>query len=214
MKGVTDMAQKYPFIKVNVSQDEKDWIEELAKLHGMSASAFAKDKLFFTLHGKENETNTKFNYKAESRNVRIETRVSEREMETIKENAGTKTVAQYVRDTALNGSKVINIEVYDDDITDLIQRIQPKVDRILGITKALQMQNKLHDNQYIHLEELLNSIYKDLRSTVSAVRKDRNSIRQTRLRELRRRCNTAIKTGNDSLAHFVEDEEDTNYFEQ
>lgn len=201
------MAQKYPFIKVNMTQDEKDKIENLARQHKMSTSAFVKSQLSSILAADEPAASAPFNYEAEGRDIRIEIRVSEREMETIKANAGVRTIAAYVRDAALNGSKIIKVEVYDDDIVELIHRVQPRIDSIFGVVKALQMQQQLHDNQYARLESLLNEISKDIRGTVSSVRKNRNSIRQTRLRELRRRCNDAIKNNTDSLASFAADED-------
>lgn len=200
------MTQKYPFVKVNLTQDEKNKIEKLAKQNQMSTSAFVKSQLS-SLLSDEPIPDAPFNYEAEGRNVRIEIRVSEREIETIKAKAGARTIAAYVRDAALNGSKIIKVEVYDDDIVDLEHRIQPQIDRIFGIAKALQMQSQLKEAQYLQLENLLSSILKDIRGTVSNVRKNRNSIRQTRLRELRRRCNDAIKNNSDSLASFSEDED-------
>lgn len=205
------MTQKYPFIKVNMTQNEKDKIENLAQQHKMSTSAFVKSQLT-SLLSDEQTPSAPFEYEAEGRDIRIEIRVSEREMETIKANAGARTIAAYVRDAALNGSKIIKVEVYDDDIVELIHRIQPRIDSIFGVVKALQMQQQLHDNQYARLEGLLNDISKDIRGTVSNVRKNRNSIRQTRLRELRRRCNDAIRNNTDSLASFAADE-DTSYYE-
>lgn len=203
------MAKNYhPHILVHMTQDEKDKIENLARQHKMSTSAFVKSQLT-SLLSDEPAPSVPFNYEAEGRDIRIEIRVSEREMETIKAKAGARTIAAYVRDAALNGSKIIKVEVYDDDIVELIHRVQPRIDSIFGVIKALQMQNRLHDAQYARLEGLLNDIAKDIRGTVSSVRKNRNSIRQTRLRELRRRCNDAIKNNTDSLASFAADE-DTN----
>lgn len=201
------MAKTYhPHILVHMTQDEKNKIEKLAKQNQMSTSAFVKSQLS-SLLSDEPIPDAPFNYEAEGRDVRIEIRVSEREMETIKAKAGARTIAAYVRDAALNGSKIIKVEVYDDDIVDLEHRIQPQIDRIFGIAKALQMQSQLKEAQYLQLENLLSSISKDIRSTVMNVRKNRNSIRQTRLRELRRRCNDAIKNNSDSLASFSEDED-------
>ena len=203
------MSQKYPSIKINVTQDEKDKLEKMAQQQHMSTSAFVKNQLS-SLLSDEPMPDVPFDYEAESRNVRVEIRVSEREMNIIKSKAGAKTIAAYVRDAALNGSKVIKVEVYDDDISELIGSIQPRIDRIYGVIDALRHQNQLHDTQYARLEGLLNDISKDIRGTVSLVRKNRNSIRQTRLRELRKRCDNAIRTETNSLASF---DADTNYYD-
>lgn len=200
------MSQTYhPHIKVNVSQAEKNIIEELARQQNLSTSAFVKKQLeqFLTT---EETVNVSHEYLADCKNHIVKVPVSEYELLTIKNNAGAKTVAAYVRDAALNGTKVIRVEVYDDDIVDLMHRTQPQLTRIFNIVNALQVQNKLQDSQYQKLEEILTSISKDIRNTASYVRKNRTSIRQTRLRELRKRCNAAVKTNTDSLAQFDEDE--------
>lgn len=202
------MAQKYPFVKVNVTPGEKRQIEMLARQHNMSASAFVKSYLSPILRINP-EVDAPYDYEPEERDLRVEIRVSENEMKTIKEKAGAKSVASYVRNTALNGSKTLRIEVYDDDIVDLMHRVQPQIDTLFGVVKALQLQKQLQPAQYTRLEELLYGISKDIRNVVSNVRKNRNSIRQTRLRELRRRCNAAIKSETDSLACFESDDEIT-----
>lgn len=203
------MTQSYhPHIKVNVSKYEKSQIEDLARQHQMSTSAFVKSQLEPILHDKD-DVSAPYEYEAGDRDHCIKVPVSQRELTTIKEKAGARTLAAYMRDTALNGSKTIRVEVYDDDIVDLIHRIQPQIDTIFGVVKALQLQKQLQPVQYMRLEGLLNDISKDIRSMVSNVRKNRTSIRQTRLRELRRRCNTAIKTETDSLACFESDDETT-----
>lgn len=202
------MNQKYPFIKVNVSKYEKSQIEDLARQHQMSASAFVKSQLEPILHDKD-DVSAPYEYEAGDRDHCIKVPVSQRELTTIKEKAGARTIAAYMRNTALNGSKTLRVEVYDDDIVDLMHRVQPQIDTLFGVVKALQLQKQLQPAQYTRLEELLYSISKDIRNVVSNVRKNRNSIRQTRLRELRRRCTAAIKSETDSLACFESDDEIT-----
>lgn len=207
------MAQKYhPHIKVHMTQDEKEKIDKLAEQNHMSTSSFVKAQLSSILDATEPDISAPYEYEAESRNHVLRVPVSQRELDTIKNKAGARTIAAYVRDAALNGSKILRVEVYDDDIVDLEHRIQPQIDHIFGVVKALQLQSKLHDAQYNRLESLLNDISKNIRGTASGVRKNRNSIRQTRLRELRRRCNDAVRNNTDSLASFAEDE-DTGYYE-
>lgn len=203
------MSQKYPSVKINVTQDEKDKLEKLAQQQHMSTSAFVKSQLSSLLQ-ENNEASVPYEYEADCRDHVLKVPVSSKEYGTIKAKAGAKTIAAYVRDAALNGSKVIKVEVYDDDISELIGNIQPRLDRIYGVIDALRHQNQLHDTQYARLEGLLNDISKDIRGTVSLVRKNRNSIRQTRLRELRKRCDNAIRTETDSLASF---DADTNYYD-
>ena len=201
------MTRKYhPHIVVHMTQDEKDEIDKLAKQHGLSTSSFVKSQLTYLLSADESTTDVPFDYDMGSRDLRISVHVSEREFATIKEKAGAKTIAAYVRDAALNGSKVLKVEVYDDDIMDLIHIIQPQIETLFHVITALQLQHQLQPAQYNRMESLLENISDDIRKIVSYTHKNRNSIRQTRLRELRKRCDTAIKTEKDSLASFAENE--------
>lgn len=203
------MSKTYhPHIKVNVTQEEKDRIDELARKSNISSSAFVKRQIATFLQEDIDVIDTPYEYEVAGRNHVVRVPVSQNELEIIKEKAGNRTIAAYMRDVGLNGSKVLRIEVYDDDIVDLMHRIQPQIDSIFGIVRALKIQKRLNDAQYLRLENLLESIASDIRGTVSIVRKNRTSIRQTRLRELRRRCKASIETGKDSLAVFEENEEE------
>ena len=199
------MTQKYPFIKVNVSKAEKDRLNDLARQNQMSTSAFVKSQLEDVMHDVE-PVDVPYSYEPSFRDHIMRIPVSPKEFATIKEKAGSKTIAAYVRDAALNGSKVLKVEVYDDDIMDLIHIIQPQIETLFHVITALQLQHQLQPAQYNRMESLLENISDDIRKAVSYTRKNRNSIRQTRLRELRKRCDTTIKTERDSLASFAENE--------
>lgn len=195
------MAQKYPFIKVNMTQAEKDRISDLAKQNHRSVSAFVKDQIAPLLRAEE-FADVPYSYEADDRKHVMRVPVSQKEFATIRAKAGDQTIAAYVRDTALSGKKTIRVEVYDDDIVDLMHRVQPQIDAIFGIAKALQLQKQLQPAQFARLDALLSDIQRDIRSVTADVRENRSSIRQTRLRELRRRCDYAMKTQSDSLACF------------
>ena len=207
------MAKKYhPHILVHVTQDEKDKIDALAKKHNMSTSAFVKMQLA-SLLSEEQEINAPFEYEAECRDNRIEIKVSDREMDTIKTNAGGRTIAAYVRDAALNGSHVIKIDVYDNDIKELLHLLHPTVTKVHGIIDAIRVMGEVQDVQYLKLMETLNTIQRNMKMVAENVYKNRNSIRQSGLRELRRNRKIAIKNNTDVLAQFEEYEEDTGYIE-
>ena len=186
------MNQKYPFIKVNLTAEEKQKIDTLARQNNLSTSAFVKNQLASVLN--TDTADVMFEQPLQKRDHRITVLLSQQELDTIKQKAGHKTISSYIRNSALNGSKVIKIDVYDDDVTELIHDIQPQISAIYNILSALHVQNKLHDSQYKQLENLLVDILKDIRSTASLIINNRTSLRNTRLRELRRKCNNAIRS--------------------
>lgn len=198
---------KYPYIKVNVNDTEKARIEEAAKKAGMPVSSFIREQIAFAMEGNDDTYQPPFETIKEPRENNIRIRLSDRELEAIKEKAGDFTVTDYLRRVGVNGTKVISVDVYDDDIVDLEHRLQGEIDHISGIVTALQVQRQLHDNQYEKLEMHLDNIYKELRAVARQKRKERNSIRQTRVRELRKRCDNAIKTETSSKANLMLNED-------
>lgn len=197
------MNQKYPFIKVNLTSEEKQKIDTLARQNNLSTSAFVKNQLASVLN--TDVADIICEQPLQKRDIRIGVMLSKQELDTIKQKACHKPLSAYFRTSALNGSKVIKIDVYDDDVTELIHNIQPQIISIYNVISALHIQNRLHDSQYKQLESLLTDILKNIRNTSSLIINNRTSLRNTRLRELRRRCNNAVKTETDSLANFDND---------
>lgn len=197
------MNQKYPFVKVNLTSEEKQKIDTLARQNNLSTSAFVKNQLASVLN--TDVADIICEQPLQKRDIRISVMLSKQELDTIKQKAGHKPLSSYIRTSALNGSKVIKIDVYDDDVTELIHNIQPEIISIYNVISALHIQNRLHDSQYKQLESLLTDILKSIRNTSSLIINNRTSLRNTRLRELRRRCNNAVKTETDSLANFDND---------
>lgn len=197
------MNQKYPFVKVNLTSEEKQKIDTLARQNNLSTSAFVKNQLASVLN--TDVADIICEQPLQKRDIKIGVMLSKQELEIIKQKAGHKPLSAYIRNAALNGSKVIKIDVYDDDVTELIHDIQPQIISIYNVISALHIQNRLHDSQYKQLESLLTDILKSIRNTSSLIINNRISLRNTRLRELRRRCNNAVKTETDSLANFDND---------
>ena len=189
------MAKTYPFIRMNLSQEEKDKFIQMAKEKNMSASEFAYENLKHIFTDEEEFSLMQKADKAPQAK-KISVGLTENEYNTIKEKAGSKPITKYIRESALNGSKVINITVEDDDVKDLLNRIQPLIHSFTGVVKALKVQKQLHEVQANRMEELISSIEKELKEISREIMKNRNSIKNTRLRELRKRTNKAIKSDN------------------
>lgn len=175
-------------IQIVVSDQEKITLDEMAKRHNLSTSKFIKSLISDSLPDDTSTTIASIMPKpAESRNRNIHITVSDSEYEQIKMNAGNKTIARYARQTLLTGTHPIIISVEDEDIRELTDAIRPLYKRIIGIFEAMRMQSKIFPQQVDQLINLQEEIYDIVTTVQKNVYNNRNSIRKSGVRELRRR---------------------------
>lgn len=174
---------KKEIIKLYINADAKAQLEKLSTEANMTLSAFICSQLPLS---KSDVISVSGSDKPAERDRHISVYVSEEEYNKIKTNAGHDSISNYMRHTAINGTKSIKIEVSDTDITDLMERIQPAIASIANVIKALRLQNQLQDSQTNKLTELLEDINQNIITMAKRTRKDRQSICNTRLRELRK----------------------------
>lgn len=191
-----------PFLKVNVSEKEKALVDAKAKAAGMSTSAFIKSHITDLLGYEEDEYLPPFEYDGAERNNEIHVNLSDAELQAIQQFTKGQTYSSYLRRIGTNGPRVIHVDVYDEDIVDLEHRITPKIESMFGVIYALKMQKQLHDNQFERIEKLLTEILAELRKVIRSTRKEREALRKSRIRELRKRCDYAIKNETDCTAHL------------
>ena len=204
--------REYSPLNIRLTIEERAIVDALAKQEGMTSSAYIKSKIELDKIKGQEEISTFPEVIKESKNKTIAINVTQSEYEELQKEAEENhtKVGTLCRLKALTTKNIIKVEIYDADIVDLQHRIQPKIDSIYGVIKALAVQKVLHETQYQKLEELLQGIYNDFRFTTKKIRQNRNSIRQTRLRELRKRCDKAITTKTDSLAKL----DSENFYEE
>lgn len=188
-----------------LTNSEKEKLQSLAIQNNMTISKYMRDMVLPIILDKENNTNFNIDISDKSiikRNKRIEIRFSDEEYNIIKEKAGNKSLSEYIRSVALKGNKTIKVDVYDDDIVNLENKLQPQIDKLFNVIKALKLQNVLHDTQYKKIEGLIQSIYDDLKYTAKSVRKNRTTLKAMQLKALDRRCKKAMQENIDSPAVF------------
>lgn len=177
---------KYPNLKFNVSPEEKELVQKLAKNSGLTVSKFIKEQLAPILDFNET-VNISYKEKNTRKNRKITCFVSDEEYKIIKKNAGNKSLSSYLRKLALDGNNVINIEVCDNDVIEMQETIQPMLQSFEDTIKILRPQKQLHQPQADRMEEKLDEMLMEIRNFSKNILKERESIKKARLRELRKK---------------------------
>ena len=191
-----------------LTTDERDKLKSLAIKNNMTISKYMREMVIYNIMNEDNINTTyipETNITDTKRTKEIHMLLSEEEYNIIKDKAGKKSLSEYIRSAALKGNKTIKVEVYDDDIVDLERKVQPQIDRLFNIIKALKLQKLLHDAQYNKLEELIQGIYDNLKYTAKTVTKNRTALKNRELKQLDKRCKKAMSDNADNLAVFEMD---------
>lgn len=200
---------KKHYVKTSVEDNEFIILQNLAIKNNMSISKYINSLirpiLIREYYDEYIPDNKIINEKVSTKTKHINIKLSEEEYNIIKNKAGKKSLSEYIRSAALKGNKTIKVEVYDDDIVDLERKVQPQIDRLFNIIKALKLQKLLHDAQYNKLEELIQGIYDNLKYTAKTVTKNRTALKNRELKQLDKRCKKAMSDNADNLAVFEMD---------
>ena len=160
-------------IKCRVTSDEKKLIEQEAKKRGLNISSYIKSVSIPDEKEDDNFSIAK-PLSGNNKEKRVEIRLTSDEYELIKNEACEKgiSMSKYIRKKTLSEKTSIYIDVYDDDIAELSKTVNPKLDRILGILKALSMQSQLHENQYNKMKSILNELSENVDYLLKQYRKN------------------------------------------
>lgn len=107
--------------------------------------------------------------------------------------AGSQLISKYIIRCALQGQNVLRLTIFDEDldfITDIIEPMYHDIYKALYLYKGSEaLDNDLLTKLISEVKELNDQVL----HIASQVKKNRQSIRQTRLRELQKRCDYIIK---------------------
>ena len=190
-------------VNVNMNLDEYEKLKKAAEKAGKSLPSFLKDTTLSSLpEDDELGVLPEFKNPAARRDKDIYVSVSEEEHALIKALAGNRPMAAYVREAALSGKKTIHYDIYDEDILYLIREVEPKLTQILQGMKFLVAQNQLLPQQYEKWTQTIDELSENIREMRNQTMKNRQSIKASRLRELRRRSQAAIEKNENYKAVF------------
>ena len=182
-----------------MTDKERASLDALAKTEGLKTSTYARKVL--GLDGLSSLTDNDLasppieNASGMSRDRKVSVFFSEDEFNRLKDEVdkNSTTISNLIRQKTLTKKTIVSVDVYDEDIVDLENRIQPQLDRLLNIIKAFKVQKVIHDSQFNQIKSILTDIYNEIRFLARKTFKDRRSIRQAAIRELNKKCDRAAK---------------------
>ena len=182
-----------------MTDKERASLDALAKTEGLKTSTYARKVLgldeLSSLTDNDLASPPIENASGMSRDRKVSVFFSEDEFNRLKNEVdkNSTTISNLIRQKTLTEKTIVSVDVYDEDIVDLENRIQPQLDRLLNIIKAFKVQKVIHDSQFNQIKSILTDIYNEIRFLARKTFKDRRSIRQTAIRELNKKCDRAAK---------------------
>lgn len=181
------------YIKVYLSEQEKKQLEEIADRKKLSVSKLCYEQLAPLLsapltipdNGKEEPAQMKFNN-------RVPVYFSEKEYQALLSDAKGISLSSYVRKEFLSRRGPIKISVYTDDISALTLKVSRYIDQLNNFIAALAIRRQLYDADYVHLIQIADDTRAALRDAATYAKANRNSIRASGIRILRKEIKKAV----------------------
>ena len=182
------------YIKVYLSEQEKKQLEAIAGRKKLSVSKLCYEQLAPLLASplaipddvKVEPAQMKFNN-------RVPVYFSEKEYQTLLSEAKGIALSSYVRKEFLSRREPIKISVYTDDISALTLKVSRYIDQLNNFIAALAIRRQLYDADYERLIQIADDTRVALRDAATYAKANRNSIRASGVRILRKEIKKAVE---------------------
>lgn len=196
------------YIKLYLSELEKQHLEEIASKKGMSVSKLCYDQVApllrnpFSLLESPTDSNTDntLNY---TNYVKVYFTAAEYQELVVKANG--IPLSRYVRNMYLSHREPVAISVYTDDISILTMKVSGYIEQLHNFIAALAIRRQLYETDYERLIQIANDTKTALRDTANYAKANRSSIRASGVRILRKEIKKAVEreistiTGKDGI---------------
>ncbi len=178
---------------ISLNPKEKAIITVLAAMQNKKPTEFAKDILLSV----ENESHSptmfiptdKIEYTIGSKDKCVKVYFTDNEMKAIEHMAKDEPLSRFISRRALQGENVLNIEIDDDDYTFVYSVIEPIYTSIYRYLHNLKSINALDSKVIDDFISELKTSNDHLVYLTEYFKKNRASLRKTRLKELRKLSN-------------------------
>ncbi len=188
---------KYPALKVNLTEAEKQKVEQLAAENHQSVSAYVKSLLLPLISEQNIRVRDNSTFRSEVRDKRIAVFLTESEYEDVRQASGSTPLSRFARDLILSGSHPIEITVTTDDIFELSERVSTIIDRLNNTFAAWQYRKQVHEQDVKKITDLTSQMANDIHDTCRQVYKNRESIKKSGVRWLK--SVIQLKTQNENI---------------
>ena len=182
------------YVKVYLSEQEKKQLEEIAGRKKTSVSKLCYEQLMPLLSGSLAVPDTVAEASDEMRfNNRVSVYFSEKEYQALLSDVKGISISSYVRKEFLSRREPIKIMVYTDDISVLTLKVSRYIEQLNNFIAALAIRRQLYDADYERLIRIADDTRTALRDAATYAKANRNSIRASGIRILRKEIKKAVE---------------------
>lgn len=186
-------GEKNMYIKVYLTEIEKNHLQEIAKMRDISLSELCYRQLNPLLKAPAHEFLTDTLEPDPVGKKRITVHLSEKEHSLLLNLSNGMPLSKYIRKSLLRQKEPIRIEVYTNDISALTVKVSKYIDRLNSFIAALAMREQLYEADYRHLIQIADDTKIALRDAATVAKKNRYSIRTSGVRILRKEIQKAVE---------------------
>lgn len=182
------------YIKIYVSEEEKNRLKALASQRGQTLSALCYERLTPLLHPPLAEVQAPAPPAEEARmDQTVTLHLTSQEYTFLKDLAAGTPLSKYIRRQLLYRREAVSIEVYTEDISILTLKVSGYLERFYSFVAALAIRRQLQEADYSRLLLIAEETKKALRDAAASAKANRNAIRSAGLRMLRAEIKTALE---------------------
>lgn len=187
------------YIKVYITEVEKEHLQEIARLKEISLSELCYRQLDSLLKTPAHRFLT---YKEKSEiteGKKITVHLTADEYAQALRQAHGMALSRYFRKILLTQKEPIKIQIYTEDISLLTMRVSKYIDQLYSFIAALAIRQQLYEADYERLIQIADDTRIALREAATSAKKNRDSIRNSGMRYLRKEIQRAVKEVMDSF---------------
>ncbi len=186
----------FMFIKVYLSEPEKLRLEEMAEAKKVSLSALCYEQIAALLENPVIAMD-QLSYEKDVDKGKcteaVKVYFTKKEYAELSANAGGMPLSKYLRKLYLAYRKPVEISVYTEDISALSLQVSSYVKQLRRFIAGLAVREQLYESDYQYLTQLAEDMQKSLRDVAAAVKANRDSIRASGVRIIRKEIQAALE---------------------
>lgn len=184
------------YIKLYLSEQEKQRLEEIAKRRKMSVSKLCYEQVVplflnpLTVPETTSNANDAGNQKYDNC---VKVYFTDDEYRELLVQAKGMPLSRYVRNEYLARREPVEISVYTDDISILTMKVSGYIEQLHNFIAALAIRRQLYEADYERLIQIANDTKTALRDAANYAKANRSSIRASGVRLLRKEIKKAVE---------------------
>lgn len=183
------------YIKLYISQYEKEQLESIADSKGISLSKLCYEQITPLLADnllQPYEAQSQDNGDSQNLSRCVKVYFTDKEYRKLLSSSKGMPLSRFIRKEYLSRKEPIIISVYTDDISALAVKVSAYIEQLNNFIAALALRNQLYEADYQRLIQIANNTQTALKDVAVHTKNNRKSIRASGVRILRKEIQSAI----------------------